>query len=277
MKFDLHLHSTASDGRLSPEEVVRTAARLGLAVISITDHDSVDGIASALKAAENHPHLRVIPGVECSTDVPHGEVHILGYFIDYTNPELAIKLAAFRNSRKVRAQKMIDKLATMGITIDWNRVEDIAGAGSVGRPHIAQAMLEKGYVPSLREAFNRYIGREAPAYVEREKMTPEEVVQLITRVGGLATLAHPADIDDLEHLIPRLQRVGLVGMEVYYNNYPIGTTQHLASLAHKHALVATGGSDFHGMDSATETPIGGVVIPREGVERLFALNERSGH
>jgi predicted metal-dependent phosphoesterase TrpH len=277
VRFDLHLHSTASDGRLSPEEVVRTAAKLGLAVISITDHDSVDGIAPALKAAENHPPLRVIPGVECSTDVPHGEVHVLGYFIDYTNPELVIKLAAFRNSRKVRAQKMIDKLAGMGINIEWNRVEDIAGSGSVGRPHIAQAMLEKGYVPSLKEAFNRYIGREAPAYVEREKMTPEEVVQLTTRVGGLAVLAHPADIEDLEHLIPRLQRVGLVGMEVYYNNYPLRTTQYLASLAHKHALVATGGSDFHGMDNATETPIGGVAIPREGVERLFALNERSGH
>ena len=277
MRFDLHLHTTASDGRLSPEDVVRTAAELGLAVISITDHDSVEGIAPALKAAENHPPLRVIPGVECSTDVPRGEVHVLGYFIDYSNPELVIKLAAFRNSRKVRAQKMIEKLAAMGINIEWNRVEDIAGAGSVGRPHIAQAMLEKSYVPSLKEAFNRYIGREAPAYVEREKMTPEEVVQLITRVGGLAVLAHPADVDDLEHLIPRLQRVGLVGIEVYYNNYPLRTTQYLASLAHKHALVATGGSDFHGMDSATETPIGGVAIPREGVERLFALNERSGH
>ena len=220
MKFDLHLHSPASDGRLSPEEVVRTSAQVGLAVISITDHDSVDGIAPALRTADQHPPLYLIPGVECSTDVPRGEVHVLGYFIDYTNPELVIKLAAFRNSRKVRAQKMIDKLAAMGVSIEWNRVEDIAGAGSVGRPHIAQAMLEKGYVPSLKEAFNRYIGREAPAYVEREKMTPEEVVELITRVGGLAVLAHPADIDDLEHLIPRLQRVGLVGMEVYYNNYP---------------------------------------------------------
>ncbi len=277
MKLDLHLHTTASDGRLSPEDVVRTAAQLGLAVISITDHDSVDGLAPALKAAENHPPLRVIPGVECSTDVPHGEVHILGYFVDHTNPELVIKLAAFRNSRRVRAQKMIAKLDTMGVHIEWNRVQDIAGSGSVGRPHVAQAMLEKGYVPSLKEAFNRYIGREAPAYVEREKMTPEEVVELITRVGGLAVLAHPAEIDDLEHLIPHLQRVGLVGMEVYYNNYNLKTTQHLASLAHKHALVATGGSDFHGMDNATETPIGGVVIPSECVDRLFALNKRRSH
>ena len=276
MKLDLHLHSTASDGRLSPEDVVQTAAQLGLAVISITDHDSVDGIAPALKAASSYPSLRMIPGVEVSTDVPHGEVHILGYFVDYTNPELVIKLAAFRNSRKVRAQKMIDKLDSMGVHIEWTRVQDIAGSGSVGRPHIAQAMLEKGYVPSLKDAFNRYIGREAPAYVEREKMTPEEVVELITRVGGLAVLAHPAEIDDLEHLIPHLQRVGLVGMEVYYNNYTPKTTQYLASLAHKHALIATGGSDFHGMDNATETPIGGVVIPPECVDRLFALHKRSG-
>jgi predicted metal-dependent phosphoesterase TrpH len=243
-----------------------------LAVISITDHDSVDGIAGALKAAGQYPSLTVIPGVEVSTDVPHGEVHVLGYFVDHTNPELVIKLAAFRNSRKVRAQKMIEKLATMGVHIDWTRVQDIAGTGSVGRPHVAQAMLEKGYVPSLKEAFNKYIGREAPAYVEREKMTPEEVVELITRVGGLAVLAHPADVDDLEHLIPRLQRVGLVGVEAYYNNYPPKTIQYLASVAHKHALVATGGSDFHGMDSATETPIGGVSIPPECIDRLIALN-----
>jgi len=272
MKADLHLHSTASDGRLSPEDVVRTAAHLGLAVISLTDHDSVDGIAGALKAAGQSPSLTLIPGVEVSTDVPHGEVHVLGYFIDHTNPELVIKLAAFRNSRKVRAQKMIEKLATMGVHIEWTRVQDIAGAGSVGRPHVAQAMLEKGYVPSLKEAFNKYIGREAPAYVEREKMTPEEVVELITQVGGLAVLAHPADVDDLEHLIPRLQRVGLVGVEAYYNNYPPKTIQYLASVAHKHALVATGGSDFHGMDSATETPIGGVSIPPECIARLMALN-----
>jgi len=164
------LHSTASDGRLTPEEVVRLAARLGLSAISITDHDSVDGVAPALQEARSHPPLLVIPGVECSTDVPHGDVHVLGYFIDYTNPELVIKLATFRNSRKVRAQKMIARLDTMGVHIEWKRVQEIAGAGSVGRPHIAQALHEKGYVSTVREAFNRYIGREGPAYVEREKL-----------------------------------------------------------------------------------------------------------
>lgn len=274
MKLDLHVHSTASDGRLSPEDLVRMAAQLGLAAIAITDHDSVDGVAPALRAAESHQPLLVIPGVECSTDVPHGEVHVLGYFVDYASPELIIRLAAFRNSRKARAQKMIAKLATMGVHIEWKRVQEIAGAGSVGRPHIAQAMHEKGYVPSVREAFNRYIGREGPAYVEREKMTPDEVVELITRVGGLAVLAHPADIEDLDHLLPRLQRAGLAGIEAYYGNYSPDTTGRLASLARKHSLIATGGSDYHGMDDLTETPLGGVAVPPECVDRLLALHQR---
>lgn len=273
MKSDLHLHSTASDGRLSPEELVRTAAGLGLAVMAITDHDSVDGIPPALRAAQAYPTLRVIPGVEVSTDVPHGEVHVLGYFIDYTTPELATSLSDFRNSRRVRAQKMIAKLASMGVQIEWDRVQEIAGTGSVGRPHIAQAMLERKYVQSQKEAFERYIGREAPAYVERDKMTPEQVVELIVRVGGLAVLAHPFDIPDLDQMIPRLQRKGLAGIEVYYNNYSPKTIQYLASLARKHALVATGGSDYHGI-SASETPIGGVTIPPECVDRLLALHKR---
>ncbi len=208
MKFDLHLHSTASDGRYSPEELVSTAATLGLEVIAITDHDSVEGIAPALKAAQAFPTLKVIPGVEVSTDVPHGEVHVLGYFIDYTDAELIKKLVELRGSRKIRAQKMIAKLANLGIHIEWDRVQEIAGSGSVGRPHIAQAIMEKGYVQSSKEAFVKYIGREGPAYAEREKMTPEEVVELLVRVGGLPVLAHPADMENLEDLIPRLQSGG---------------------------------------------------------------------
>lgn len=272
MKIDLHIHSTASDGRHSPEEIVRMAARLGVAAISITDHDSVEGVAPALLAARDYPPLLVVPGVECSTDVPDGEVHVLGYFIDCSSPELITKLAVFRNSRKVRAQKMIARLDAMGVRIEWPRVQEIAGAGSVGRPHIARAMHEKGYVPSIREAFNQYIGREGPAYVEREKMTPEEVVELITRVGGLAALAHPANIKDLDRLIPRLQRAGLAGIEAYYNNYPPDTVSRLASLARKHSLIATGGSDYHGLDDPAETPMGGVYIPPECIGRLQALH-----
>ena len=271
MKADLHVHTTASDGRYSPEDIVRMAVSRGIEVMAITDHDSVDGVPSALEAAKPFPKLRVIPGVEVSTDVPHGEVHMLGYFIDYSDPGLTRKLAELRNSRKVRAQRMIEKLATMGVNVEWDRVQEIAGSGSVGRPHIARAMMENGYVQSTREAFSRFIGREGPAYVEREKMTPEQVVEFVVEVGGLPVLAHPGDIDDLDDFIPRLQRVGMIGMEVYYNGYNAKTVAHLASLSSKHNLIALGGSDYHGQDTLTETPLGGVDIPPDCVKRFLSL------
>jgi len=274
MKADLHLHTTASDGRYSPEELVGKAAGVGLAVMAITDHDSVDGVAQALKAAQSFPDLKVIPGVEIGTDIPHGEVHVLGYFINYVDAGLIDRLAELRDSRKMRAKNMIAKLADLGVYIEWERVQEIAGSGSVGRPHVAQAIMEKGYVQSLKEAFIKYIGRDGPAYAEREKMTPQQVVELVVKVGGLAVLAHPADIEGLEDLIPRLQRVGLAGMEVYYNAYGNSTVQHLASLARKHRLIATGGSDFHGLEHITETPLGGVDIPPECIERLLAFGGR---
>jgi predicted metal-dependent phosphoesterase TrpH len=274
MKADLHLHTTASDGRLSPQELVARAAGQGMEVIAVTDHDSVDGVAPALEAARSFPSLKVIPGVEIGTDVPDGEIHVLGYLINYVDAALVAKLADLRDSRKTRAKRMIAKLANLGVHIEWQRVEEIAGSGSVGRPHVAQAIMEKGYVQSLKEAFARYIGRDGPAYAEREKMTPQQVVELVVRVGGLPVLAHPADIDDLEEVIPRLQRVGLVGIEVYYNAYGAATVQHLASLARKHRLIATGGSDFHGLEHITETPMGGVDIPPECIERLLAFGRR---
>lgn len=274
MKADLHLHSTASDGRLSPQELVRLAAQKGLEVMALTDHDSVEGIVPALEAARAFPPLRVIPGVEIGTDIPHGEVHILGYFVDYTSPQLQETLSRLRNARQERALKMIAKLRNLGIRLEWERVQELAGGGSVGRPHIAQAMLEKGYIPSLREAFIKYIGREGPAYAERMKLTPEEAVEVIKGAGGLAVLAHPLDMEPLEAIIASLKRVGLVGLEVYYNGYPPEAMSDMESLARRHGLILTGGSDFHGLDSATETPLGGVDIPEEAVKSLLALATR---
>jgi len=271
MKIDLHLHSTASDGRFSPQELVSMAASSGLEAIAITDHDSVEGVAPALLAAQEFPSLKVIPGVEVSTDVPHGEVHILGYFIDYGDPELISTLEGLRSSRRLRAQRMIAKLANLGIHIEWERVQEIAGDGSIGRPHIAQAILERGYVSSPKEAFVKYISREGPAYVERKKMTPEQAVELVVKTGGLPVLAHPADIDRLEELIPRLQKVGLVGIEAYYNGYQSKLVKYLASLARKYGLIASGGSDYHGLEGVSETALGGVVVPFECLKQLFAL------
>jgi predicted metal-dependent phosphoesterase TrpH len=273
-KVDLHIHSTASDGRLSPEDVVRKSAQLGLTVIAVTDHDSIDGIAAAQATARAFPGLRVIPAVEINTDVPAGEAHVLGYFIDYTDQELRATLSRLRNSRRERARKMISRLANLGIRIDWQRVQEIAGSGTIGRPHLAQAMLEKGYITSVKEAFIKYIGREGPAYVEREKITPAEAVGLILNANGLPVLAHPFTVNNPEALIAELKAAGLVGIEAYYNGYTDDEIGKLLSLAERHKLIATGGSDYHGLGDANETMIGGAPVPTEAAERLIALAEK---
>ncbi len=270
-RVDLHIHSNASDGRLSPEEVVRESARRGLAVIALTDHDAISGLAPALAAAKAFPDLRVVPGVELSTDADQGEVHILGYFIDYNDGELVARLERMRNSRLERAQAMVAKLRDLGVNIDWPRVQEIAGKGSVGRPHLAQAMLEKGYIGSLKEAFSSYIGRGGPAYVERRKLVPAAAVELILRVKGLPVLAHPLTVSDLEALVVKLKAVGLVGIEAYYKDYSADDVGKLLMLAERYNLVATGGSDYHGLDTEIEIMIGGVQVPLSAAEHLIAL------
>ena len=273
-KVDLHIHSTASDGRFSPAEVVRKSAEAGLTVIALADHDNVDGIVPALEAAKNFPWLKVIPCVEISTDVPQGEVHMLGYFIDYTHQELLATLDGMRNSRQKRAQGMIAKLANLGLTIEWERVQEIAGSGSIGRPHLAQALLEKGYIASFKEAFTKYISWDGPAYVKREKMSPVEAVELILRAKGLPVLAHPSTFNDPETMVIELKASGLVGLEAYYNDFAAEEINRLVSLADKYGLIVTGGSDYHGIDASIETMIGGADVPTESAERLIALAEQ---
>ena len=277
-KIDLHIHSTASDGKLSPADVVRKSAERGLTVIALADHDTVDGIAPALAAAKAFPQLRIIPCIEVSTDVPDGEVHVLGYFIDYTDHKLKATLERMRHSRRERARGMVTKLGKLGIHIEWQRVQEIAGSGSIGRPHIAQAMLEKGYITSIKEAFTKYISRDGPAYVEREKMTPQEAVKLLLRTDGLPVLAHPLTINDPETMIIKLKTAGLIGIETYYNNYTTEEISKLVSLADRHGLITTGGSDYHGLDNSTETMIGGADVPIESAEQLTALaKQRARH
>ena len=270
-RVDLHIHSTTSDGRLNPADIVCQAAEQGLSVIAIADHDTVDGIAPAIEAAKAFPELKVIPAIELSTDVPQGEVHVLGYFIDYADREFQVTLERMRHSRLHRAQGMIAKLKDFGIHIDWERVQEIAGTGSMGRPHIAQAMLEKGYITSFKEAFDKYISRDGPAYVEREKMTPVEAVELLLQVNGLPVLAHPFTANNTEMLIVELKAAGLIGIEAYYDGYTADEIGRLVSLADKYGLIITGGSDYHGLEATNETMIGGVDVPMESVERLIAL------
>jgi len=268
-QVDLHLHSSASDGRLSPAELVAEAARRGLEVIALTDHDTVDGIAPALAAAEDFPGLMVIPGVELSTEVDAGEVHVLGYFIDYDDVALNRRLIRMRNSRADRAQAMISRLEALGVDISWEHVQKIADGGSVGRPHLAQAMLEQGYVPSIREAFNGYLARGRPAYVGRQKLTPEAAVELIRQSDGLAVLAHPFTVADPEPLVIKLKAAGLAGLEAYYKDYDPDTQRQLLEIADRHGLLVTGGSDYHGLEEDSDAELGGVEVPFSVVDRLL--------
>ena len=276
-KVDLHLHSSVSDGRLSPAEVILESAEAGLTAISLTDHDNVDGIVPALEAAKAFPGLKVIPGVEISTYVPEGEIHVLGYFIDYTSPDLQSDLKRMRHSRQERAQRMIAKLKNLGLSIEWDRVKEIAGDGSIGRPHLAQAMLEKGYIASFKEAFTKYIGGDGPAHVARDKMTPIEAIELTLRANGLPVMAHPLTFNDPEPIIIELKAAGLVGIEAHYGEYTPEEIDRLVSLAKKHSLIATGGSDYHGINARTEIMIGGADVPIESAEQLIALaGQRAG-
>jgi predicted metal-dependent phosphoesterase TrpH len=271
MSVNLHVHSTASDGKFSPSELIAKAASLGLTVISITDHDTIDGITEALEAARAFPGLKFIPGVEISCDLADGEAHMLGYFIDFTSPELKAALDRFRNSREGRAQRMIDKLGGMGIRLDWQRVQEIAGDGSIGRPHIAEAMVEKGYINAVKDAFNGYIERSGPAYAEREKMTPAEAVALILNAEGIPVLAHPFTVKDPEAMVKELKPAGLAGIETYYKDYTADEVASLVKMARKYDLITTGGNDFHGLPDSDETLVSGAAVPAEAAEKLIAL------
>jgi predicted metal-dependent phosphoesterase TrpH len=270
-RADLHTHSTYSDGRLTPTELIERAVSRGLEVLALTDHDCTDGIAEALEAAQNHPRLLFIPGVEMSTDLPQEEVHVLGYFLDWRNPRFQGCLDHLRRSRLERGQKMLAKLKGLGIEVSWQRVKELAGDGVVGRPHIALAMLEAGHISSLEEAFDRYLARNSPAYVEREKITPAEAVQLLTDASGLPVLAHPRDLQNLESLLVELKEAGLIGMEVYYQDYDQQAIERLLAIAHQHDLLPLGGSDFHGIGGAHERDLGDIPLPFEPVEHLIAL------
>jgi len=273
-KVDLHMHTTASDGKYTPAEIVRMAWQVGLRYIAITDHDSTEGIKAAQAAALKHEGMTVIPGVEINTDVPVGELHMLGYFVDYNSPELTATLKRLRNSRVERAKTMIRKLKNVGIKIDYERVEELAGDGAIGRPHVAQAMLEQGYVNSFKDAFLRFIGKGCPAYVDREKIEPADAVQLILRAGGIPVMAHPFTCENFEQRLGEWKKDGLMGLESYYNGYLPEQVDVLVKLAAEHGLITTGGSDFHGVESMNEPPLGTVDVPMSCFENLMSLKQQ---
>jgi len=266
---DLHTHTTASDGWLSPRALVHTAREQGLLAIGITDHDSTEGLDEAL-AAGRECGMVVIPGVEMSTDVSEGEVHVLGFFIDHRDSNLQTLLRTLREARRGRARRMVDKLAALGMPLDWERVQALAGQGAVGRPHVAMAMVERGYVPDVRTAFDLYINRTGPAYVERYKLTPAQAIEAIRQVGGLPVLAHPLEGKGCLHLVPDLVMAGLEGLECYYTGYTPEQTALLEATARQYDLVPSGGSDFHGAEVVAGAVLGQPRVPYGILEGLRA-------
>ena len=268
--IDLHLHTLASDGRLTPTELIQMVVKNGLKTISVTDHDSTEGLAEAYEAAKEFPDLRIIPGIEMSADIPGDEVHVLGYFLDYHDEEFQAQLTEFRMGRVGRAQVMVEKLEALGKPVEWERVMHFAGDGTVGRPHIALAMVEAGYFKEPKEAFEEYLGNDGLAYYDRPKLAPAAGVEMIKKVGGVPVLAHPTFMNDLEAGIANLKKVGLMGMEVYYAQYDDDTVRHLARLAKEYDLIPCGGSDYHGMGNSGE-PLPGTLGPPE--ETIALLEE----
>src|ERR1700693_2129141 len=268
--IDLHTHSTSSDGIYSATELLRRAKDIGLSVLALTDHDSTDGLEEAAQVAAALD-IDFIPGIEINTDVAGGEVHVLGYFPEYERPAFQAVLKVLRDARERRGQRMVELLNEHGIAIAWERVRQIA-QGSVGRPHVAKALLEAGYVQTIGEAFDRYIGKDCYAYVPRYRLTPEDAVLLIASANGLPVMAHPIELpglDELRKWLPGLCEAGMVGLETYYGPYTTGEELALRALADEYHLIPTGGTDFHG-PGIHPTPLGGRPVPFEAVERLKA-------
>lgn len=273
---DFHSHSTFSDGRLTPTQLVDLAASGGVRWLALTDHDITDGLPEAQQAVNRHDGMTLIHGVELSTDVPGNEVHVLGYFLDWHDETFQETLAHFRESRLDRGSRMVQRLGELGMPIAWERVQEIAGEGAVGRPHIAQALVEKGYVASIQEAFDLYLSRNGPAYVERERLTPTQAVELINSVNGLAFLAHPRELQNLDILLDEMGEAGLCGMEVFYKDYLPDEVKRLRLTAERHNILPLGGSDYHALQGPGERLPGDIPLPNEAVERFLEFAHQRG-
>ena len=269
---DFHTHSTHSDGKLTPPQLAALAVKNGVRAMALSDHDTTAGLPEMAAALAPHG-VRLVPGVELSTDIPGSEVHVLGYFMDVADPAFQSELTRFREGRLGRGMAMIEKLRGLGMDVSWERVQEIAGDASVGRPHVAQHLLERGYVTSIPDAFDRYIGRNGPAYAEREKLTPAQAVALIRGAGGIAVVAHPHYTTDHETVLAELKDQGLTGMEVYYRDLPPAKVSELLALAKRLGLLPTGGSDFHGLGNPGEREPGDIPLPDEALNALLKAGD----
>lgn len=270
--IDLHTHSLRSDGAYEPAELVERAARRGVRIQALADHDTLAGAAEAIAAGASLG-VRIIPSTELNTESEWGDVHILGYFLDPADQALEDRLRWLRDNRGRRIELMVEKLNALGYAIALDRVMEIAKGGSLGRPHLAQALFEAGHVPTYDDAFTTLIAKESPAYVARVGLTPLEAVQLVIAHGGVPSLAHPFTVVGLEELMPLLVGAGLAGIETYYGSHPPRMTAVCLALARRYDLVPTGGSDFHGRGDHG-APLGGTFVPPETIPALEARRGR---
>lgn len=264
-KIDLHIHSNASDGTLSPVEIVHRAESLRLGAIAITDHDTVAGAKAALETAPRSS-LEILTGIEISAESPpfyrfSGSFHILGYGIRLNDSPLNRTLRVLQEARKNRNPRIIERLREMGLSITLQEVIASVGDAQIGRPHIARVMLEKGFVASIDEAFDRYLGTHGPAYVDKYRIPCEDAIGLIRAAGGIPVLAHPGLLKPetdvpFDRMISMLKEMGIEGIEVYYPEHSVFQTEHYGGIARRYDLMITGGTDFHGTIKP-EIPLGG--------------------
>lgn len=267
---DLHIHTKFSDGTLTVPEIMELARQKNLAAISITDHDCIRAYPEAFRLGEECG-VDVIPGVELSSEVQGKDIHVLGYFVDLDNDAFNAKLAELKDARFIRARKMVKNLNQLGIDLRFETVLNVAGEAAIGRPHIAAAMLREELVYSYKEAFDKFIGYESPAYVEKLKLSPKEVFDLIKDAHGIPVLAHPG-VTRVDERIPEFIRDGLMGIEVYHTEHHSMIEQSYKKICKKYGLLMTGGSDFHSPDQI-KTELGGLRIPEMVVERLRRVYE----
>jgi predicted metal-dependent phosphoesterase TrpH len=270
--IDLHTHSIASDGALTPTELIARAAERGVRIQALADHDTLLGVAEAIAEGERRG-VRVIPATELNTESEWGDVHVLAYFVDPHDAALEERLRELRDNRGRRIDLMVERLNALGYAVSLDRVREIARGGSLGRPHLAQALFEAGHVPTYDSAFDTLISKDSPAYVSRVGLAPLEAVALVRKHGGVPSLAHPGTAVDLERLLPLLVDAGLAGMECYYPSHTPAFTAACLRLSVRYGLVPTGGSDFHGRgDHGSD--LGGVFVPPECVASLEAHRAR---
>ena len=265
---DLHSHTIASDGTYTPRELVQEAARRGVRVLAITDHDSTEGLADAMDEAAKRRPLEIVPGVEINCDVEGAEIHILGYYMDYEAPWFQAFCREQREERRQRVYHLAERLGSLGMPIEPEEVFALVREGSAGRPHVAQVMVKRGYVKSVREAFDKYLASGRPGHVPRKKLAPAEAVRLIRKAGGVPVFAHPG-LAGRDELIPGLIEAGMMGIECYYPEHSAAQRAGYIQICKERDLVATGGSDFHG-PKVRAANLGSPAVPLSAWEELKA-------